>query len=460
MLTFVVAVTFVMGLIGAVIYFRYYSFDPLFSGGNIPDIGKAGNMHAFLVNLHASYGPIASFWWGPKLAVSIASPELFRQQQNVFDRPSELFVAFQPLLGENSIMYANGANGKKRRNLYAKAFSHRAVGYYMETFSEVASELVSSLQALPNDEHISIQQFCLALVLKGITRSSYGNYFKNHEACLAFRRNFDICWGELEYSLGHGAPEEGSARDKAFKEARGQLLSTFDAIIKKRRVDPPPPERQLFIDILLENDLPESQIMDDCITYAIGGFHPSGFFLVWALYYIVTHQDVQEKLHQEIQSVLGEDKDVDSSHIAQLVYLRQVLDETLRITALAPWAGRFHDTDITLAGYVIPKHTPVIQALGVVSQDENQWTNPEKFNPDRFSPENSKHRDKFAFQPFGFAGKRTCPGYRFAYAEVSVALALLCQTFKFNIVKEQVVEPVYGLVAFPKEDIWVTLEKR
>ena len=68
--------------------------------------------------------------------------------------------------------------------------------------------------------------------------------------------------------------------------------------------------------------------------------------------------------------------------------------------------------------------------------------------------------DKFAFQPFGFAGKRICPGYRFAYAETSIFLAVLCRAFKFNVVEGQVVEPVFGLVTYPRDDIWVTLEKR
>ena len=83
-----------------------------------------------------------------------------------------------------------------------------------------------------------------------------------------------------------------------------------------------------------------------------------------------------------------------------------------------------------------------------------------RFDPDRFSAENTKKRDKFNFQPFGFAGKRICPGYRFTYIEVTVFLSVLCKAFKFNLVEGQVVEPVYGLVTHPKDEIWVTLDKR
>ena len=71
-----------------------YSCDVVFvfcRDGNLPDIGRAGSLHEFLMELHEEYGSIASFWMGEKLVVSIASPELFKQHLSVFDRP-RMFV--------------------------------------------------------------------------------------------------------------------------------------------------------------------------------------------------------------------------------------------------------------------------------------------------------------------------------------------------------------------------------
>ena len=58
--------------------------------GNLGDISKAGSFHEFLVDLHKEFGPIASFWWGRKYTVSIASAELFEEITLVFDRPCKL----------------------------------------------------------------------------------------------------------------------------------------------------------------------------------------------------------------------------------------------------------------------------------------------------------------------------------------------------------------------------------
>ena len=55
--------------------------------GNLGDISKAGSFHEFLVDLHKEFGTIASFWWGEKYTVSIASAELFEEITHVFNRP-------------------------------------------------------------------------------------------------------------------------------------------------------------------------------------------------------------------------------------------------------------------------------------------------------------------------------------------------------------------------------------
>ena len=72
-------------------YFIYSSFS---SNGNFEDMQDAGSLHEFLVNLHDEYGPLASFWWGTNLVVSLASPEMFDEVKALFDRPSTVYIIF------------------------------------------------------------------------------------------------------------------------------------------------------------------------------------------------------------------------------------------------------------------------------------------------------------------------------------------------------------------------------
>ncbi|KAH9513221.1 hypothetical protein Btru_034405, partial [Bulinus truncatus] len=182
--------------------------------------------------------------------------------------------------------------------------------------------------------------------------------------------------------------------------------------------------------------------------------------LTWCIYFLATHKNVQTKVYQEIKKVLGDKEDVDNKTFGQLVYLNQVLNETLRCAVIAPWAARFQDFDTELGGHKIPKNTPVIHALGVVHQDEALWPLPNEFNPDRFSVEQSKSRSAYAFSPFGFAGKRKCPGHKFAFIEATVLLITLIRRFEINLCDDQVAQPVYGLVTHPLDEIWVKVSKR
>jgi cytochrome P450 family 20 subfamily A len=105
--------------------------------------------------------------------------------------------------------------------------------------------------------------------------------------------------------------------------------------------------------------------------------------------------------------------------------------------------------------------TPIIQALGVVLQDDRIWENPLEFNPDRFDPENKKKIPTLAFSPFGFAGKRVCPGYRFAQTETALFLAGIIRLFKITLADPtSPVIPVYDFVTAPKDEIMVQIHQR
>lgn len=229
--------------------------------------------------------------------------------------------------------------------------------------------------------------------------------------------------------------------------------------IRKRRQDTEKAEK-LFIDSMLDNDfMDEEEICDNVISFLIGGFHTTGNMMIWCLYFLTKHPEIQEKVFAELEEVLGEE-DIKPQVVSDLTYTRQVIDETLRASALAPWGARVYEYDLQVGEFVIPKETPILLPFGVVLQDQNLWPEPKRFDPDRFSTENIKQLPSLAYQPFGFAGKRKCPGWRFSIAEGLVFLSVLIRRFKFHLVEGQEVKPVYRLVTSPAEEVWVTVTER
>ncbi|XP_060554899.1 cytochrome P450 20A1-like [Ruditapes philippinarum] len=466
MLAFAIfAVTFVVSLICIVIYLYPSSknpstipgLDPVSKeDGNLGDIAKAGSLHEFLMDLHKQFGSIASFWWGPTYVVSIANADLFKQHHNVFDRPLELFEMFEPLIGAKCIQYANGEDGRARRNLYDKCLTHGAINKYFMTFQEIADEMVKKWETMLNDQHIPLVQYMYAFALKAVLASLYGEKMKDDKAVLEFKAVYDAIWAELEHRLTE-PPNE--TRKKIISDGKKKLAAIANEMVKHRKENPPEHGEELLLDLLLDYTDDEELQSADALVYVIGGFHTTGNLISWAIYFLATHPDCQEKVVKEIKNVLGDD-DVDHTNMGELEYLRQVIDETLRCAVVAPWAARFQDFDSELGGHRIPKNTPVIHALGVASKDETVFPEPDKFDPNRFTHEHNRERSHFSFSPFGFAGKRICPGQKFAYTETTVALVTLLRKFKVKMVEGQIIEPVHGLVTHPSDEIWITISKR
>ena len=82
--------------------------------GNLEDIAAAGSMVEFLRNLHARFGPIASFWYKDVYTVSLADSKYFKKTEKMFDRHKALFEFAEPLISKKSSQYLNGDFGKQR----------------------------------------------------------------------------------------------------------------------------------------------------------------------------------------------------------------------------------------------------------------------------------------------------------------------------------------------------------
>jgi len=84
-----------------------------------------------------------------------------------------------------------------------------------------------------------------------------------------------------------------------------------------------------------------------------------------------------------------------------------------------------------------------------------------RFDPDRFAADRIQQLPEYAFSPFGFAGKRKCPAYRFSLAEVTVLLAKLLRTgMRVSLAPGQKVTPEYDLTCKPAEEVWIMLERK
>ena len=426
--------------------------------GNLPEILKAGSLTDFLVNLHQKHGEIVSFYWGKQLACSISSPTLFKEHAKLFDRPPELYSLFRPVITEHSIQYANGPKGQSRHATYTRCFSETALSSYFSVIQETTHNMLQKLTSMPDDEHVPVRKTTFEVTMKTSLLGVFGDYFSDEKVARNMAHSYYHVMECLENQLSGEFLEEGTKKMKLFKQEVTNLHSMLKAALTKVQDDPSNPRTSKFMDELLNLNTSPEEKLADMMTVFLGSVDTPAWLLTWCLYYLALHPEVQHRAAEEAREI--QDDPISPDSIGKFIYLRQVLDETMRVVVVAAYDARYSDGDYELGGHIIPGGTPVIHALSVSFQDPQQWPEPKKFDPDRFSPSNRKKIPSFGFEPFGFAGKRKCPGYRLALAEVTVFLVHALRKFEIRLVPGQTVTPVQGIVTMPKEEIWVMFKNR
>ncbi|GIY38656.1 cytochrome P450 4V2 [Caerostris darwini] len=142
---------------------------------------------------------------------------------------------------------------------------------------------------------------------------------------------------------------------------------------------------------------------------------------------------VQEKIHQELDSVLGVDSKgpLSVADLNELTYLDCVLKECNRLYTPVPIIARKVSEETTICGYTIPKRTTFIVAPFFVHRDEDVFPDPEKFDPERFLPENSARIPDCGYIPF-VVGPRNCIGRVFGELEVKVLVCHILRNFSLH----------------------------
>ena len=180
--------------------------------------------------------------------------------------------------------------------------------------------------------------------------------------------------------------------------------------------------------------LDDTNIIAQCITFLIAGHETTSGLLSFALYALLKNPDVLARAYDEVDRVLGTDLSVLPTYaqIHQVAYVDQILEETLRLWPTAPAFTRHPHEDTVIGGkYRLEKETSATILTAMLHRDKQVWgENPEKFDPDRFSPENRARIPPNAYKPFG-TGQRACIGRQFAMQEAILVLSMLLQRFEF-----------------------------
>lgn len=168
----------------------------------------------------------------------------------------------------------------------------------------------------------------------------------------------------------------------------------------------------------------DQQLLFELMVMFVAGHETSANALTWCLHLLAEHPTVLEKIRN-----LTDD--------AQSVYIRQVIQEAMRLYPPAWITDRLALEDDEVAGIKIPKGSLVVSYIYGTHHHPDWWQDPERFNPDRFTEEQLKMHEPFSYSPFG-GGPRLCIGMQFALMEMDLVLKHFLDRFDIKSLSNRV----------------------
>ncbi len=412
-----------------------------------------------------AHGDICCFKVGPFRAYLLNHPDLIQevlsvQPQNFHKEPALLIT--KTILGEG-LLTSEGDYHKNQRRLIQPAFHRQRVASYAGIMVEKALGLSRDWkdgQTLDINEEM--MHIALAIVGKALCGVNLEDEAADIDSALgiamrAFKdwmyRPFPVLWPKLPLP-----------KTLAVRKARRQLDRTVFRIIHEHRQRGTDNGDLLSMMLFAEDGeaggsrMTDAQIRDEAMTLILAGHETVGNALTWTWYLLSLNPEVEIKLHEELDRVLG-GRAPRMEDIPQLRYTEMVFAESMRLLPPAWALGYQAIRDTRIGGYDIPKGSVVNKVPYLTHRDPRFWEDPEKFIPERFTPEAKAARPRFAYFPFG-GGPRQCIGEPFAWMEGVLVLAALAQRWAPRPVEGYKLELFPSITLRPKNGMPMVLRER
>lgn len=395
----------------------------------------------------------------------VSDPEGIRRvmQNNADNYPRLTWVrrVFEFASG-SGMLHAEGDPWRRHRRLINPTLDHRALLPDGPMLIELAEEMARHLATLPPETPIDLHD-----AFRPLITISAGHVFAGSDRTLDpmidRMGQYPGRYGPLDLLPTPGWLRPLDRWRKTRIEANW-FAPVLDRLIAERRNPDYAGRRDLLWRLANVRDrdtgegLSRDELHDEMLTLgatAATSLRP----LPWIWYLLATHPEAESRLHAELDRVLGDGRP-QVRDIARLTFLRQVLDETMRLYPPLPiMMMRRAAADDTICGRHIRRGSVVAIIPWVLHRHRRLWRDPDRFDPNRFLPEVIAARSRYAYLPFA-VGPHVCVGASMAMLQLTVAVAVLARHFRFHLVPGHPIEPTAWTNIRPKDGMWMTLEPR
>jgi cytochrome P450 len=415
------------------------SFTSGAAPGRVPVLGHVLKLWRrpldFLISL-PSYGDLVEFRLGPRRAYIACHPKLVQQvlrDSRTFDKGGPLFEKARLLVGDG-LVSSEWESHRRQRRLVQPAFHHARMPGYASIMSE---EIDSELSSWRPGQVFDVSDATHGLTLRVTARTMFATPI-GAQAVSEVTQSMPIImrgvYKRMTAPLGW-AEKIPTPSNRSFDKAKSRMRGIIDQTISDYRKAGGDQGDVLSILVSARDEttgqgLSDREIHDQVMTVLIGGTETTGNTLAWTLHLLAEHPEIEERLHTELDDVLG-DRPPRFDDLPDLGYTHRVLTETLRMYPPAWLLSRTTTHEVELAGRRLPPGTPVFYSSYIMGRNPEVFQDPDRYDPDRWLPERVAGLPHDAVLPFG-AGSRKCIGDDFGMAETTLTLAATAQRWRLR----------------------------
>ncbi len=424
------------------------------------------SFHTGMDQLRDAGGPVTRFRLGPKWLmppiVVATSPEAIRDilsnKDGAVDKTTRVFTEFRRIIGANLFDLPYEPWLPRRRTLQP-VFTKQQVRQFGGHMAEAAEAVSSSWQ---DGAIINLDAECRTLTLRALGRSVLGLDLSDRAEEVTEPLRVALTYVVERATRPVRAPGwlPTPARRRA-RAASAILHRLANDILQECRADPAreaPLVRALLeaTDPVTHKTLSDREIAEELIVFLFAGHDTTATTLTYALWQLGHHREVQDRVAAEVAR--RPSRILTPDDVPHLPYTVQVLKEALRLCPPTPTGSRMAIRDVEVAGYRVEAGTALVIGRLAVQRDPTLWEDPLKFDPDRFSEDNVKKRDRWQYLPFG-GGPRSCIGDHFAMLEATLGLATVIRHAEISSLDDEFpVAAPFTMVA--DGPIWARIRRR
>ena len=437
------------------------------------------------------YGKIVGYYTGAKPIILVADPELankilitdfinFKNRSSFFD-----YLDFNQKAG--SILKYKDQRWKLIRGLLTPAFSAHKLKAMTPIIEESVDTFLDNICKNSNiGKEFNIFEKYKSLFIEMILKTSFGieidsqninsKLFKNIEQMIEIKFNKIVlliisCFPELANLVNYIRAKRDLITLWLGSTPFAFVWNTFSRIIELRKDNQDNHYIDIlqsmldskitnegFSDIMIEkleeidnenseytdqNDirketignsinLSEDEIIINCIVFLGAGYDTTSSALAYVTHFLINYPEIQDKVRQEVIGLYKKDGKLGYNTLNDLEYMECVINESLRLyPPVFNGSTRECSADYKYKNITIPKGATVVLCTHYMHNDPEHWSEPEKFDPMRFSPERRHEIVSGTYQPFGL-GPRKCIAIRLGYFILKLTLAKLLFKFRFE----------------------------